>query len=303
MQIKDVRPESFVKQIRCDRCDRLAELGEVEFHEAVSIDLEAGYASIFGDGNDVQVDLCQHCLKATLGPWLRVSNEATRSGQLEARLLQFDPGRHGGEFPSSPKAFLDEPEDLPVQERLALTGPLGRLAQIRAFFGYSGRLFFAPLTGSIRGIRREYQRLERLERARRRRLSAFARRGTAAGDGIPAEVVIDKLRAKVEAARDRRIIGILKGRLDVPEDFDAPLPDEALRDFEGDAGKDWKLTVMARAQGDPAFAEALLDEAINLAAVGEPELAKRILCELAGLGQLHPAAKASEDRGSEEPKR
>jgi len=63
MQIKDVRPESFTKQIRCDRCGHLAELGEVEFHEMASLDLKAGYGSIFGDGNDVQIDLCQHCLK------------------------------------------------------------------------------------------------------------------------------------------------------------------------------------------------------------------------------------------------
>jgi len=61
MQIKDVRPEPFTKQLRCDRCGRLSELGEAEFHEFVSIDLKAGYGSIFGDGNDVQVDLCQHC--------------------------------------------------------------------------------------------------------------------------------------------------------------------------------------------------------------------------------------------------
>jgi len=72
MQIKDVRPESFTKQIRCDRCERLAENGEVEFHEFASLDLKVGYGSIFGDGNDVQIDLCQHCLKATLGQWLRV---------------------------------------------------------------------------------------------------------------------------------------------------------------------------------------------------------------------------------------
>ncbi|RYG37935.1 MAG: hypothetical protein EON93_02845 [Burkholderiales bacterium] len=78
MQIKDVRPEPFTKQICCDRCGRLADLGEVEFQESISIDTKAGYGSIFGDGNGLQVDLCQHCLKATLGPWLRVSSPEER---------------------------------------------------------------------------------------------------------------------------------------------------------------------------------------------------------------------------------
>jgi hypothetical protein len=102
MQIKDVRPESFVKQIRCDRCGRLAEAGdaELEFQEFVSIDLNAGYASIFGDGNHVQVDLCQHCLKDVLGRWLRVVDPKAKSLGL------FDPDWHGGEFPGAADAAL-----------------------------------------------------------------------------------------------------------------------------------------------------------------------------------------------------
>lgn len=30
-----------------------------------------------------------------------------------------------------------------------------------------------------------------------------------------------------------KVLGLLKGRLRVPEDFDAPLPDDVLRSFEG----------------------------------------------------------------------
>jgi hypothetical protein len=75
MRIKDVRPQSFVKQIRCDRCERLSELGETEFEEFVSVDHKAGCASVFGDGNQVQIDLCQHCVKELLGQWLRVAGD------------------------------------------------------------------------------------------------------------------------------------------------------------------------------------------------------------------------------------
>lgn len=105
MQIKDVRPESYTKQIRCDRCGRLAELGEVEFHKFACIDLLAGYGSIFGDGNTVQIDLCQHCLKETLGPWLRVTEPAVVPyrgvAAIDGLLARLDPDRHGGEFPRS----------------------------------------------------------------------------------------------------------------------------------------------------------------------------------------------------------
>lgn len=44
--------------------------------------------------------------------------------------------------------------------------------------------------------------------------------------------------------------------------------------------RDFKETVAARVQGDPAFAQALLDEAITLFINGEPESAKLILRDL-----------------------
>lgn len=100
MQIKDIRPESFTAQIRCDRCGLLASGGEVEFHEMTCIDAKAGYGSIFGDGNEVQVDLCQHCLKLTLGSWLRVTERGPHDVRLLEKLSLFDLEKHGGEFPT-----------------------------------------------------------------------------------------------------------------------------------------------------------------------------------------------------------
>jgi hypothetical protein len=101
MQLKDVRPEPFTKEIHCDRCGRVALLGDAEFEEMVSIESRAGYGSVFGDGNDVQVDLCQHCLKVVLGQWLRVSEPGDRQVRLDKMLSRFDPERHGGEFPGA----------------------------------------------------------------------------------------------------------------------------------------------------------------------------------------------------------
>ena len=76
MQLKDVRPEPYTKAIHCDRCGLIAERGDAEFEEMTCLQMKAGYASIFGDGNAVEIDLCQRCLKLTLGQWLRVSDPA-----------------------------------------------------------------------------------------------------------------------------------------------------------------------------------------------------------------------------------
>ena len=50
----------------CDKCGK--EITDVlEKQEAYSIHFIGGYASIFGDGIEVQCDLCQHCLKELIG--------------------------------------------------------------------------------------------------------------------------------------------------------------------------------------------------------------------------------------------
>lgn len=101
MQVKDVRPMSYIKQLRCDRCGLLSEVGDAEFAEFISVDTKAGYGSTFGDGNDVQIDLCQHCVKIVLGEWLRITHPEDRTHELQERLDRFDPERHGGELPIS----------------------------------------------------------------------------------------------------------------------------------------------------------------------------------------------------------
>ncbi|WP_272687627.1 hypothetical protein [Providencia sp. PROV149] len=58
---------------RCDRCHLRAEKDELEFHEFMSIDKRVGFGSVFGDGNRLKLDLCQHCIKALLNQWLSVS--------------------------------------------------------------------------------------------------------------------------------------------------------------------------------------------------------------------------------------
>lgn len=38
----------------------------------------------------------------------------------------------------------------------------------------------------------------------------------------------------IRSTRPRRTFGLLKGKISLSDDFDAPLPDDVLRSFEGD---------------------------------------------------------------------
>lgn len=55
----------------CYRCGRRAELAASEFQEFLSVDRVAGYGSVFGDGECLRLDLCQHCTKTLLGAWIQ----------------------------------------------------------------------------------------------------------------------------------------------------------------------------------------------------------------------------------------
>lgn len=63
--------------IVCDRCHR--EMGpdahDIELQERTAIRFRAGYGSVFGDGNLVEADICQHCLKDVFGKYLRITED------------------------------------------------------------------------------------------------------------------------------------------------------------------------------------------------------------------------------------
>lgn len=54
--------------ITCDICKR--KLVGPELEEFCSVEKHCGYGSVFGDGNLVKIDMCQHCLKDKLGEFL-----------------------------------------------------------------------------------------------------------------------------------------------------------------------------------------------------------------------------------------
>ena len=58
----------------CDRCGRrMSPDVPGEWQERLSIEHLGGFDSVFGDGNTVCIDLCQHCMQELLGPWLRIT--------------------------------------------------------------------------------------------------------------------------------------------------------------------------------------------------------------------------------------
>lgn len=102
MRIKDVRPQSFVFQLRCDRCGAEAQHNDGDgFNNFLQIEFDTSWGSALGDGNHVELDICHTCLKETLEPWLQVSPAAwAAAGQG-----------------SAPKDLMFGLEQLPIQER------------------------------------------------------------------------------------------------------------------------------------------------------------------------------------------
>ena len=61
----------------CDVCGKEYDCKEdvMEVQEFYHIAFKGGYGSIFGDGLAVKLDICQGCLKAKLGEYLKIDKE------------------------------------------------------------------------------------------------------------------------------------------------------------------------------------------------------------------------------------
>lgn len=78
MQHTRTRTKTVTETItNCDRCGRemVPNDQDCEHQERITIRFRAGYESVFGDGNLVEGDFCQHCLREVLGEWLRVTKD------------------------------------------------------------------------------------------------------------------------------------------------------------------------------------------------------------------------------------
>ena len=58
----------------CDKCGRRAciENDPMELQEFLHWEHDCSYESIFGDGSDLEIDLCQYCVAEILEPYMMV---------------------------------------------------------------------------------------------------------------------------------------------------------------------------------------------------------------------------------------
>ncbi|MEX3932163.1 hypothetical protein AB4Y32_10190 [Paraburkholderia phymatum] len=100
-----------VSACTCDRCGRrmTPDDADREWHERVSIACHGGFHSIFGDGCAISVDLCQHCVRDTLGEWLRISSTSIDDNDLSSDPLALSAlrgiVRHGADDAMSVEAM------------------------------------------------------------------------------------------------------------------------------------------------------------------------------------------------------
>lgn len=73
----EVISQERVTSIICDRCKLEYYIDNnndyMEIQEFLRIDMIGGYNSVFGDESTIKLDICQHCLKQTLGDYLRIN--------------------------------------------------------------------------------------------------------------------------------------------------------------------------------------------------------------------------------------
>jgi hypothetical protein len=72
------QPETIEKEvcisITCDICKKVYSTDDIfETQEFTYIRNDCGYGSVFGDGEVIELDICQHCLKEILGKYIRTN--------------------------------------------------------------------------------------------------------------------------------------------------------------------------------------------------------------------------------------
>ena len=74
MIIKELKTVTQIVDValKCDRCKKQYTSNDYEYGDFLRIDFSAGYASAFGDGNQVQCDLCSACLYEMISTFSRV---------------------------------------------------------------------------------------------------------------------------------------------------------------------------------------------------------------------------------------
>jgi hypothetical protein len=56
------KPVEEIISVKCDKCKKEYDVNDFETQEFHHIKFTGGYCSVFGDGTEVECDICQHCL-------------------------------------------------------------------------------------------------------------------------------------------------------------------------------------------------------------------------------------------------
>lgn len=144
----------------CDCC--YAELRDaIDIHEVVHLRLHAGYGSAWGDGNTVDVDLCDACGHRTFAPYARVVPSAEA---LPGHVAHgFDPRRVEAALLASPGGRVDRAEDgMAPSPRPSGAWAWIRYQTLRYFI--PARVLLSPLLRALRGF---FHAIEREDQALR----------------------------------------------------------------------------------------------------------------------------------------
>ncbi|MDY6957997.1 MAG: hypothetical protein SVK08_02455 [Halobacteriota archaeon] len=71
-EVVQVKQRQIVEKT-CSVCGMDLMADEFENQESVSFINHCGYKSVFGDGREVYIDLCQHCFKKILGKYCTIT--------------------------------------------------------------------------------------------------------------------------------------------------------------------------------------------------------------------------------------
>ncbi len=71
------KTEQEIASIKCDICGKVYDADDLEIQEFHHIDFCGCYGSVFGDGTQVNCDICQHCLHKMIGDSCRCNDART----------------------------------------------------------------------------------------------------------------------------------------------------------------------------------------------------------------------------------
>lgn len=69
--IVEVKQRKLI-EYTCSICERDLLEDQLEGQEVFEFNQSCGYGSVFGDGAEVYIDLCQHCFKEHLGEYCTI---------------------------------------------------------------------------------------------------------------------------------------------------------------------------------------------------------------------------------------